>query len=107
MSDDTKTNNSMPERSVPGNEIPMQYTFKSNDWETIDRMWGVNMPKRHIFVQMGGFRLRKKTAFFGGNGQATPSCISYGGWGALGVQTIQAKGRKGETMFFLQGDGEC
>jgi len=92
---------------VPDSPIPMQHTFKSNDWETIDQMWGVNMPRRYIWVQTGGFQLRKKTAFFGSSGLATPGCVNYGGWGALGVQTVQAKGRKGETIYFTQGISNC
>ncbi len=89
------------------NEIPMAHTLRTSDWETIERMCGVNAPKRYIWVRVGGFRLRKKTAFFGGSGSATPGCVEYGGWGAAGVQTIQVKGRAGETVHFVQGTGDC
>jgi hypothetical protein len=88
-------------------EIPMSHTLQTSDWETLDRLWGVNAPQRHIFVPVAGFQLRKLTAFFGGGGAATPSCVDYGGWGAVVVQTIQVKGEPGQVVQFLQGTGGC
>lgn len=86
-------------------EIPMSRYLTTNDWETIDTMWGVCPPERHICVMSGGFRLRNQLAFFGGEGCATPCCVNYGGCGAIGVQTIQVKGKAGQTVNFVQGSG--
>ena len=88
----------MPSRSV---------TLRSNDWETIEWMWGLGMPTRHIRVFTPGIRLRKKTGPFGGNGSPTPACVNYGGGGAIGVQTIQVKGSRGQRVDFFQGVGDC
>jgi hypothetical protein len=41
-------------------EIPMSRTLQTSDWETLDSMWGINMPKRYIFVHSPGCRARKK-----------------------------------------------
>jgi hypothetical protein len=87
-------------------EIPMSHTLQTNGWEVLDSMWGINMPPRYICVQDSGFRLRKKTAFFGGSGSGTPGCVQYGGWGALAVQTIEVKGNRGQTVHFVQGSGD-
>lgn len=88
-------------------EVPMSHALTTNDWETLDSMWGFNMPGRYIWIPYTGFRLRKKIAFFASNGDPTPACVNYGGWGAVGVQTIQIKGDAGETVHFLQGSGQC
>lgn len=86
-------------------EIPMTHRLNTNDWETLDTMWGVCPPERHICVVTSGFRLRNQLAFFGGEGCATPCCVNYGGCGAIGVQTIQVKGKAGQTVNFVQGSG--
>lgn len=98
--------------SDTANEIPMSHTFQSNKWETIDSMWAIGsapgvFPKRYIWVRTPGFRIRKKIAFFGGKGIATPTCVDYGDVSSIVGNTIQMKANPGETVSFVQGTGEC
>jgi hypothetical protein len=75
------------------------YTFKSNDWETIERAW--NIPPRRMCVQPVR-PLRVKTGIFT-TGKSSSGCINYGGAGSVAYQRVQAKGRKGETITITQG----
>src|SRR5436305_1925178 len=31
-------------------DIPMQHVLQSNDWETLDALYGFNMPNRHVTI---------------------------------------------------------
>ena len=87
-------------------EIPMSRTLQSNDWENLDALWGINPPKRYIYVPVAGFRLRKKIGIVGGKGSSTPIAVNYGGLSAIVGHIVQVKGNSGQTVYFVQGDGE-
>lgn len=86
-------------------EMPRSHKLRTNDWETLDTLWGVNAPTRYIHVITPGFYLRKKIGFFGGKGNRTPGAVNYGGQSAIAVHTVQVKGRAGQTVHFVQGVG--
>ncbi len=86
--------------------IPMSQVLKTNDWETLDSLWGVNV-KRHIIVNTSGFSLRVKSGPFGGAGNSTPGCVEYGSITSVIVDTVQVKGAAGARVDFEQGVGSC
>lgn len=85
----------------------MVHKFTTSDWEPLDSIWGINAPARHIWVQVNGFQIRKRTAGVGVGGAQTPACIEYGGVAAIAVTTVEAIGKPEQTMSFLQGVGDC
>lgn len=74
------------------------YTFKDNGWETIETAW--NIPARRICV-FPTLPLRVKVAFFTVK-NSSDGCINYGGAASVGVQRVQARGTKGQTIQFSQ-----
>jgi hypothetical protein len=100
------SNPSFPGGQGRNNEVPMSHLLTSNDWETLDSIWGANV-NRHIFVNVTGFRVRVKKGPLGGEGFPSPGCVDYGGALAVFVDTVQVKGTAGETVNFVQGVGPC
>lgn len=100
-----------PSPGVPGayepyDDVPMRHMLKSNDWEVVDTLYGVNMPARHLTVTAPGFKLRVLQGAVIPTGEApTPHCVDYGG--PVAGQTIEVKGERGQMVPFMQGAGKC
>ncbi len=73
--------------------------FRSNDWETIEKMLGT-APKRQICTQPA-VSLRLKVAFFV-TANSKNGCIEYGGLSGVFYQQVQARGQKGQKILVTQ-----
>jgi hypothetical protein len=76
------------------------FTFKNGGWETVERMWGVGLPRRTLCVQPA-HPLRLKIGFFK-TSQTSHGCIDYGGGSAVLGHTVQCYGSKGEVIQYTQ-----
>lgn len=80
----------------------MWYTFKSDDWETIETFWCTPWlaPTRRLYVSPA-YLLWLKVAFFVVK-QSDNGYIDYGGFSGVGYQQVQARRRRGESITITQ-----